>query len=844
MAKTTFLVFLFILSFFLTCSKNNIDPTELEPIDLSEIDINDLPHKFKIIQTLAKRKDDEIFCGDLDNDGKDEIITVSNSRDQFAEPSWIYASTYDPLNVIFYLDFKGLVSSLSVFDIYNDGHKEIFLSELGKDTSYVYMLSSKGDTLHKFIGATNPHLVDNKWECHIQAKALMDINSDGVYEVIFLVHTTNAYQPRGLFCYDFKNQKKIWEFETGYVPYHVQVFDINGDNKREILFGSAAPKNGAGIPINGHDDSEVFLTVIDTLGTLVHSQPIGARYSTAHLLIHDINSDGEPEIIINYSSQTPQEKSNVALWNYETWNLAPSLPLEQKICHEIAFLDVNKDGNEDVLIAYENGKLEFRDYQFETIISKEFVHFRPTNLFILDFNTDGEKEIVVSGEFNGKGVILLFDNKMNILAFINRDYKTSNLHILDTGYGKEKLIVGCGTDKKVLMKITRHYKIISIDFCKKFGQGLIVGIILTGIIFGFYFSSKYRSKLNLALHLIFDTLTEGVALLNNNKTVFSINQSFEKITKLKNESIMGLSYDDVFSTNNLHGFRNIINKSFMNNHSLMSEEIIFKQNGNSLNLIIEIGNIKLANYKKPFKLLIIRDITSSVRSTRTIAWATMAQKLAHEIKTPLSTVRLTAQRLELGFKDDAKLNKEYGKYLSKIIRQVDRLRQLTDSFMKFAKIEKPKVEKLNLNNLIANALNDLQTIIGINIEIRKEFTKDIPLIRIDRNQILIAIKNIVNNSLKAMDGAGILTITTRLVQSLQKQPGQTNIQIEITDTGSGISKPDMRQLFQPFFSKSPGGTGLGLVIAKKIIEDHNGIIKIESEVGIGTTVFINLPWAD
>ena len=95
-----------------------------------------------------------------------------------------------------------------------------------------------------------------------------------------------------------------------------------------------------------------------------------------------------------------------------------------------------------------------------------------------------------------------------------------------------------------------------------------------------------------------------------------------------------------------------------------------------------------------------------------------------------------------------------------------------------------------------------------------------------------------------MDGKGVLNISTRLVQSLLSDSSCTtidSIQIEIADTGKGIPKENLNQLFQPFFSKSPGGTGMGLVIVKKIVEDHHGTIRVESEEGIGTTVFVTLP---
>ena len=99
----------------------------------------------------------------------------------------------------------------------------------------------------------------------------------------------------------------------------------------------------------------------------------------------------------------------------------------------------------------------------------------------------------------------------------------------------------------------------------------------------------------------------------------------------------------------------------------------------------------------------------------------------------------------------------------------------------------------------------------------------------------------MNNSLNAMKGKGVLTITTRVVQTLHKLDGKKFVEVEIADTGVGMKDEDKDQLFKPFFSKSSGGTGLGLVIVKKIVEDHRGTISIHSEKEVGTTAYIRLP---
>ena len=281
----------------------------------------------------------------------------------------------------------------------------------------------------------------------------------------------------------------------------------------------------------------------------------------------------------------------------------------------------------------------------------------------------------------------------------------------------------------------------------------------------------------------------------------------------------------------------MIDLSFTENSNVIEKELSILQNGNQLDILISISHISHKRKNESAVSVMIQDITHIVRSKRAVAWAGMAQRLAHEIKTPLSSVMLAAQRLQI---NDS--NQDTTKYVTHIIGQVDRLCNMTDAFLKFACIEKPNVEPIDLNKMILETLEEDRLRIGERIKVETFLASDLPRIFADRQQVLIIMKNLIDNSINAMGSSGTLTIKTRLVQSLQSMIYENEaVQIEISDTGKGISEENLKYLFQPFFSKAEGGTGMGLVIVKKIIEDHKGTIRIKSEEDIGTTVFVNLP---
>jgi signal transduction histidine kinase len=188
--------------------------------------------------------------------------------------------------------------------------------------------------------------------------------------------------------------------------------------------------------------------------------------------------------------------------------------------------------------------------------------------------------------------------------------------------------------------------------------------------------------------------------------------------------------------------------------------------------------------------------------------------------------------------------KRYEKYIGHITGQVDRLRKMTDAFMKFARVEKPQLSPCDVREILQEVLTESRLKMGSGVHVKIQWDQELPRIAVDRQQLSVAFQNLIDNSLNAMEGKGVLTVTARLVQTLYNnhiQGLKDGIQIELSDTGKGISPNHQARLFQPFFSKSALGTGLGLVIVKKIVEDHHGSIRIESEEGIGTTVFITLP---
>ena len=212
----------------------------------------------------------------------------------------------------------------------------------------------------------------------------------------------------------------------------------------------------------------------------------------------------------------------------------------------------------------------------------------------------------------------------------------------------------------------------------------------------------------------------------------------------------------------------------------------------------------------------------------------LAAGMAHEINNPLFVI---AGRLEiiLGQKRLAKKMKET---LEIVNAQTDRIRKLVDRLLKFARKVPPKLESLNVNEIIDGVLPLLSyhKLPAANIEIERDLDKDLPAIKGDLNQLQEVFVNLLINAYQAMPQGGKITIKTA-------NAGDGFARVEISDTGHGINEQHLRNIFMPFFSTKKEGTGLGLSICYNIIKSHNGSIDIESQPNRGTTFSIKLPFA-
>jgi len=233
-------------------------------------------------------------------------------------------------------------------------------------------------------------------------------------------------------------------------------------------------------------------------------------------------------------------------------------------------------------------------------------------------------------------------------------------------------------------------------------------------------------------------------------------------------------------------------------------------------------------------IITIDDITRVIEQDRLVNWASVAHHIAHEMKTPLGVVRTSAESLRYEL---AGLNAS-GKTFSiagRIMRQSVRLKGIVDDLLTVARTEELKHVDVDVSLLLSSLVDDMQEFIpGTTQLLFNQEGNDFRL-ECDPDQLTIAVRNVIDNAQQAIgerEGGKIEVALEGLNDS---------INLIITDNGIGMSKETLARLFQPYYTEKEGGSGIGTVIIKKVIEGHGGKVGVESEVGVGTTFKLSLP---
>lgn len=355
----------------------------------------------------------------------------------------------------------------------------------------------------------------------------------------------------------------------------------------------------------------------------------------------------------------------------------------------------------------------------------------------------------------------------------------------------------------------------------------------------------------LAAHFddVLASLGDGLVVLDRAGTVVFVNPQAEDLTGVSAAQALGRTADQAFTTNPWIGkTANGLLQGDGRRTSETGELAVPFHRRVSVHLtatpILDRGGAAVGT------LLLFRDLTAqrslaeaAERGARIGDLAAVAAGLAHEIKNPLGGIKGAAQLLaeELG------QNASAGRFTALITREVDRVSALLEQLLELTRPPHLRLAPVNVHRVLQEVLLLEGATASDALAVRCEFDPSLPEVWADEAQLRQVFLNLVKNALEAMGRVGTLTITTRMetdfhVRNLGRGGGKF-LWIEIEDTGPGVPPEDCERIFTPFFTTKSKGTGLGLAVSQRLVTQHGGLIRVESEPGRGTRFRISLPVA-
>lgn len=330
---------------------------------------------------------------------------------------------------------------------------------------------------------------------------------------------------------------------------------------------------------------------------------------------------------------------------------------------------------------------------------------------------------------------------------------------------------------------------------------------------------------------ILSSIDTGVISIDRLGRITTINAAALRILAVQPHDVLGRMYDTAFNFIELGPIRDLFRK--LDQGTGRAEDVVqLTVRGRTLTLRTRIANLR--EIGGMMSVITFDDLTGLLRAKKAETWQDVARKIAHEVKNPLTPIKLSAERLRKKFSERAEdFNLVFDECSHTIIQEVDGLKRLLDEFSEFARMPKaiPVSQPLapvidSVVQLYAPAHKDLQFV--------KEIDAGIPDLLFDRDQIKRVLTNLILNAVGAMNGRGTIWITAH-------SNSDETVRIQVADNGPGISPEDMPRLFEPYFSRSKKGSGLGLAIVEKIVSDHSGSIQVLKNEPQGAKFIIDLP---
>jgi two-component system nitrogen regulation sensor histidine kinase NtrY len=337
------------------------------------------------------------------------------------------------------------------------------------------------------------------------------------------------------------------------------------------------------------------------------------------------------------------------------------------------------------------------------------------------------------------------------------------------------------------------------------------------------------------IEALLDNITAGVISLDENGRIGTVNKAAEAMLGLDAASLVGKKPLSLLTSTHAELLEEALEKLSESPESQWSRQINLTLGTKELKLFFNVVGLRTGEGQEAGIVAVFEDITELEKMQRLAAWREVARRIAHEIKNPLTPIKLSAQRMERKFAGNVD-SPVFSECTELIIRQVEHLQRMVQEFTTFAKLPESRLIRDDLSPLLEEITTLYRNSHG-DIEWTLSYENTLPELRMDREGIRRVLMNVMNNAAEALRDAEDKKVDIHA--SYDKLLGW--VRMEVRDSGPGLSAEERSRLFEPYFSRKRGGTGLGLTIVKSIVSDHFGNVHAKPNSPKGTVVVVELP---
>ncbi len=788
------------------------------------------------------------FFHDFDHDGASEFlqlkfnsaiyqaiesgIKIYNSNDGIID-QWNFLEPWVPQKLIF-------------GDADQDGFDEVYIFTLKDDSLFLYGIDPRQrlrfKLFRKFLlrgprSNPNPKRV---WDIYRIEGFMLDGDKDGYPDIYFNLRAGFSLQPRQMFAYSI-HKDSLWASPVSgaIVSLSGLVYPPEVGSEPIIYFGNSNSPGNFHKPFPYTDQSAWFMVLTPQLsflfppieykhfGSSVFTIPVkwNEQFYFLNLRIYIGELNIHPRLLLyNLNGQLIREKMLPSFYEEEriNWRLC-----DYSMHHVLLYNDLGEiyeisPNLELMLIRRIKPKGE----------SKKF----PVGLYPLDVDLDGDKEIVAMT----LGRFYIFDKHLKQLSkfdlsfdyypgiFIGtqlRGHRPPGFLFEYTGKGQK--IFYFDPNPNVNLAVPVRLGVFALTY------------LLTYYILLFVYQGLFYIYL---LNTLFRRHPNGICIVYDNQQVAWMNSNFIHYFGLPGLQRSYASFREEFV--HVPQLVQFIQKLFDVDQPLAEDITISLDSKRALRGKIKGLPIKGKTGISMGYMIEYVDRESPEIIDRWRIWSSTMKKLAHDIKTPLSTILLNIQTIQYKVKELVpQVYPALESDLELVRNEIKRVREITKNFLKFSNLESPNFQRISLRYILDNTLRHFQKYMEGDLDIRLEVDEDVETIWADPQQMEMVFQILLENAIDAIKGKGIVLISASRVQ-YPEENFRDYIEIDIADSGRGIPEDIRDKIFEPYFTTKKEGTGLGLAIARKIVEDHGGKIEISARDGFPTVIKIVLPFQE